>query len=174
MLCGKRHAPVALPQGKDRGAAHWKVGGWTSELVSTWLDFDSRFVWSQYRVGYQLTIEGSRLGQQAVVENEGVKTHEWMDWEKSEEILRHYVNELMTWLKGRDTAADSDFVLRDWIGYSSLGRPLPEQVIWMDDWIGAWSGERTDWAVAYPGILFGGVRQIQLGTKAERTGIWGR
>lgn len=79
MVRGKRHAPVALPQGKDRAAAHSKVGGWTSELVWTWLDFDSSVVWSQYRLGYQLSIEGSRLGQQDVVETEGVKTHEGMD-----------------------------------------------------------------------------------------------
>jgi len=79
VLHGKCHAPVILPQGKENAAAHSKVGGWTSELVWTWLDFDSRVVWSQYRLGYQLTIEGSRLGDQAVVETEGVKTHEGMD-----------------------------------------------------------------------------------------------
>ena len=96
MLRGKRHAPVVLPPGKDRPAAHSKVGGWTSELVWTWMDFDSRFVWSLYRLGYQLTVEGSRLGQQVVVETEGAKTHEMMYWEKSEEIRGHFVNELMT------------------------------------------------------------------------------
>ena len=76
MLRGKCHAPVALPQGKDRAAARSKVGGRTTELV--WI-LDSRVVWSQYRLVYQLTIEGSRLGQQAVVETEGVKAHEGMD-----------------------------------------------------------------------------------------------
>jgi hypothetical protein len=54
------------------------VGGWTLELIWTWLDFDSRVVWSLDRLSYQLTIEGSRLGEQAVVETEGDKTHEGM------------------------------------------------------------------------------------------------
>jgi hypothetical protein len=60
------------------------VGWWTSQLVWTWLDFDSRVVWSLYRLDYRLTIEGSRLGEQTVVETQGVKTHEGMYREKKE------------------------------------------------------------------------------------------